>query len=479
MKKIGIVGFGVVGKSVLNFLNSFGLKKDSQDSFEFKVWDERELTGSEVSVINDMRSEFVDGKNTPLKSFLEKQDYIISSPGVDLRQYDLKNKKFINELDLFAQFFKKPSISITGSLGKTTITNLIYSFIQNAAVAGNIGKGMLDLIETQDKIDCAVLELSSFQLEYSNYFKPKVAILTNVYPNHLNRHSSLREYINAKWNIFAYQDETQHSLFPLSLVNSYSSIFIPKFKALKSQSSFVSFEVPQKLNLTLPFLDNKTVFYIENNQFCKSRISLGTLVDTQVLFKMDVLPDVTFEENWLFVLSTLHLYGICLWDHNFKVGDNEENFFCEHRLEFVKSIDGADFYNDSKATVIQATRAAVQKLEQNGRPQILILGGLNKDVDRLPLVQFLKKTKNIKKIVCFGDCKDLEKYFPIFTSLEDAMHDIMRIIKPNDQVLFSPSGSSFDLFDNYKHRGEVFKQLIFNFYENSKGEECQQSGGTP
>ena len=470
MKKIGVIGFGIVGKSVLKFLKKIGLSSNSIETFRLSVWDERDLNIQEKELIQKSDAVFFDYEKRSLGDFFEQHDFVIPSPGFDLRLYQKYHNKIISELDLFSAFFTKPTIAITGSLGKTTITSLLTTLITDSIMAGNVGTGMLDLVTEQNRISCAILELSSFQLEYSHHFAPHVSILTNIYPNHLNRHSSTEKYIEAKWNLFVNQDESQYTFLPLNVINNYPNYFIPKLKVLKSKCSFIAYDIPTKRDLSLSCFENKTIFYCAEKSFCKANISCGKLIKSQILFDMSNLPDITFEQNWVSVLSVLYVYGICLKKISFDIEKNK-TLFGGHRLEYVATINGADFYNDSKATVIQATQAAVEKLSQSGRPQIVIVGGLAKGVDRTPLINFLNETKNIKKIICFGSqCTDLSAHFHSYPSLESLLNDIMRIIEPNDQVLFSPGGASFDLFDNYMHRGDVFKQLVLRFYKSSKGD---------
>jgi UDP-N-acetylmuramoylalanine--D-glutamate ligase len=135
----------------------------------------------------------------------------------------------------------------------------------------------------------------------------------------------------------------------------------------------------------------------------------------------------------------------------------------EHRCEFVASIRGVDFYNDSKATVIQSTEAAVGRFASSGRPIILILGGLSKGVDRSPLINQLANIKNIKKIYCFGkECAVFSQISSYCTTLEGVIEDIEKIMVAGDLVLLSPSGTSYDLYKNYEERGTVFKMLVKN-----------------
>ncbi len=163
-----------------------------------------------------------------LTNFLEYNDYIIASPGIDLRPYQSYEHKFVTEIDLFCQDWQKPLITITGTVGKTSTTHLLSELLKLAglrvATGGNIGTGMLDLLNEQTSSDCAVLELSSFQLEYAQHCTPDLAIITNIYPNHLDRHGTYDEYTRAKLRSIQLQTPQQKTLIPLSLYETVADI---------------------------------------------------------------------------------------------------------------------------------------------------------------------------------------------------------------------------------------------------------------
>jgi len=329
-------------------------------------------------------------------------------------------------------------------------------------MGGNVGIGMLDLVEQQENLDLAVLELSSFQLQLNKKFAPDIAIWSNFYPNHLDWHTDLREYFDAKFKIFEYQTEEQFALFPAEFLNN--KYFLEKIKNIKSQIYFIgNFEEINNLPFTLrsePLRASRRV-HEKDNKLVLSQLNSGKIIKSQEIFDLKLLPDFSFKQNWLFILATLYFLklDLKLLESYFK--ENDKNEGQEHRLELFKTINNIDFYNDSKATVIQSTQAALQKLDQKNKPIILILGGLSKGVDRQPLVEHLSSIKNLKKVFVFGtNCKDLSS-FETYSSLEQTVSAILQIAQPGDLVLFSPSGASFDLFDNYQHRGEVFKELIY------------------
>ena len=184
-----------------------------------------------LGVKNKEQFELLDEKNIPyyrqethLNAFLEHNDYILPSPGIDTRLYANYRHKFLNELDLVQEEFNGKTIAITGSVGKTTVTSLLSQIINHdislsVYTGGNIGTGMLSLVETAKKFDTALLEVSSFQLESSQKFAPDLAIWTTFYPNHLDRHHSMQEYFDAKFQLIAHQQSYQQALIPVSIAD--------------------------------------------------------------------------------------------------------------------------------------------------------------------------------------------------------------------------------------------------------------------
>ncbi|MFA6527791.1 MAG: Mur ligase family protein, partial [Candidatus Babeliales bacterium] len=248
MSTIGIIGFGVVGRSIFSFLDTYkhtpevvkqGKLRDVIDTGQLQlvVWDKRELTADEQASITQTGGIFITGLSTTLEAFIDRCDVVIASPGINIEPYKNSATPILCELDLFSLFFTKPVIAITGSLGKTTTTKLLGALTERlryhavgqhndiggdvlecdlagkasvrSAVGGNIGIGMLDLVKQVNEYDLGVLELSSFQLDLNTTFAPDVAVWTNFYPNHLDRHITQEAYFQAKFNLMAGQREGQ------------------------------------------------------------------------------------------------------------------------------------------------------------------------------------------------------------------------------------------------------------------------------
>lgn len=446
-KKIGIWGFGIVGKTALAYF--------ARSTIITSVMDAKQPTSEEQLLIDQAKSIFVDQTNIDI--FLQEHDYILASPGIDIRPYQSFQHKFITELDIFSQAFKKPTIAITGTIGKTSITHLLSEILgtqKKIALGGNIGKGMLSLIDQQKDVDYALLELSSFQLEHCSVVAPDLAILTNFFPNHLDRHGSLDSYFKAKCKLFAYQTKHQKALVPLDIVEKITHAVQP----CSPQFHFFSDKAPTKEQQRQ--FPHAYFFYLDNNIIMQE---YGT--EKISLISLEQLPTITFDQNWLIIVAAVRLLGMPLS----MLHRLPSLTLPAHRIEKVATVNNIDFYNDSKGTIIEATLAAVKKLQ--GKPILLFMGGISKGVDRSTIFAALKNL--VSTIFCFGsEAYLLQKYaqthnIPCFAfqTLEEAFAQAIKIAKQGDQILFSPSGASYDLFAHYQERGDCFKKLVEQYKE--------------
>lgn len=406
-KTIGIWGYGIGGKAIVNFLLKYSLK--------MLVFDQKKLAEDDQHFLHDHSVTIVES----LEEFLERSDYVFPSAGVDLRPFGAIKHKILSELDLFQSFFHKPIIAITGTLGKTTVTTYLAKFLQNAgkrvAVGGNIGIGLCSLLEHQEMVDYAVLEVSSFQLELCETFAPAVAVWTNFYSNHLDRHDSVEDYFAAKAKIVSLQKESDISVIPSSLF-----LRIKERARFEHQWSIIPEQIPSDW--------------------------------------LSYIPEKGVQENWKTLCAILCALKIPL-----DVLKMPLDCIIEHRVEYVGSVCDRQFYNDSKSTVPEATLSAVNQLH---KPVILLLGGLSKGVSREMLVFKLKD--KVKSIICFGKEREqlaawcLQYKVPCDQAayIDEAVKMAYNKSSSGDIILLSPGGSSFDLFKNYQDRGNYFKKLV-------------------
>ncbi len=413
-KKIGIWGFGKTGQSVLHYIAPL--------TTSITIIEPKPLSDEQVQVLKTYKAQLVPSEH--LQQFLEYNDIIIPSPGVDLRPYGLWSEKYVSELALFGQGVTCKTIAITGSVGKTTIVTLLTQILNalgvKAIAAGNIGTPMLDVLKIQEKYDIIVLELSSFQLEQPHHFAPSIAALTNLFPNHLDRHGDLANYAQAKGQLFAHQTETDKAIVPIEFLDAC-----------------ISYTKQQK------------VLWLSDDAY-KDNI-------------IDALSDITFEKNWNLIFAILEELDITPQQvvqvaHTLQMP--------EHRFEKVATHKGISFYNDSKSTIPEATLESIARCKK--QPLRLFLGGISKGVDRSDLIKQLPQT--VQSVFCFGKeaetlhllCQKKGIVSSCHSTLEDAWNQCIAQSNEGDIVLFSPAGASYDLFTNYEERGKIFKQFVNN-----------------
>ncbi len=508
---IGILGCGIVGKSVIRFLSTLFFQKHRREcSEQYKsfvhallckkresrisrqpagnsklnlyLWDQRELTDQEYCFLreNNVFHRDIPPKSgvSDLEAFFQNHDIIIPSPGIDISAYSHFDHKIIRELDLFAAFCTTSVIAITGTVGKTSVTTLVGSLLslkKRVAIAGNIGEPMLDTLTQQDTIDYIILEVSSFQLEGTRIFAPDIAVWTNFYPNHLDRHKEEAPYFQAKSFIMNSQTKGQVTILGYDLFSTkFGDQLIKLLRAIPSKKYIVSTTLPLTYKKYTTTISDVTWGFCKDDRFFlfdyKSKHSPSQKTEAVLQHVSRYATQVTFEKNLYLVFATLH---VALGDLSCYASFDETIWSAiqknkEHRLELCATFNGTDFYNDSKATVPQATLEAVQKLAKKNRPIVLILGGLDKGVDRTPLLEFLHAMPMIKKVFCFGAALTTSGEY--YSSLEAVVDRAVSYAQPGDQVLFSPSGASFDLFKNYKERGNKFKQLVKEREKRRKSE---------
>ncbi len=452
-EKIGIWGFGTVGKAAARYF--------SHRARCVEILDARVLRNDENELVRSWgATAYVDGGDTTaIEAFLARNDRVLVSPGIDIRSFDAYRDKFIGEIDVFQRTYDKPIIAVTGSVGKTTVTTLL-AHILNACgrrwwVGGNIGTCMLDALDPSNDSDGAVLEISSYQLEVCRTWSPDCAIITNVHPNHLDRHENFQKYRAIKTKIFAQQRPGAVAVLPLELRNSIEGL---GERSPASPVYFFCANTQTKSLVESPDGDD-LIFFIADGH-----VIVRNAREDRKLAPLSAIPCTSFVANWLVVYAALFAVGVqprAVKEHG------PSAIVPAHRLEKIATLSGVEIYNDSKATTAAATRAAVEKLAVH--PLILMVGGLSKGVDRgSELVATLKG--RVKLVVCFGaehaclahachafnvPCKDT-------LSLDEAFALAIASACPGDVIALSPAGSSFDQFKDYEARGTYFKRLVHN-----------------
>lgn len=446
--RVGVWGFGITGKSVARFLSSRIAHVDIMDKnppTHAAVRDAGVSGGASIAVHDE----------SDIHAFFARNDIIIPTPSIDIRQlYQQYKHKFLSEVDLFYTHAYRPIIAITGTVGKSTVTSffthLLRAHGKSVLMGGNIGIGMLDLIEQQEQADYLVLEAADVQLKYAQQFCPDIAILTNFSANHLDWHDNIDDYFKAKSNIFAHQQKHQHAIVPIALAEHIKRIHdtAATFHYLHTESP----SIMQQQALR----DGEHIFY--TNDQC---VYACTRTQRTQLITRAQLPPSTYVDNWITIIATLHVMGI---GFEKLIPAATGILALDHRLQVVATINGVTYINDSKSTTVESTIAAVQSLRTTNIH--LLLGGLSKGVDRAPLITFL--SGRVKHLYCFGTqaeqlyqlCKNAHIPATQHATLEETFAYAAHAARCGDYVLLSPAGSSWDQFKDYKERGTLFKQLV-------------------
>jgi UDP-N-acetylmuramoylalanine--D-glutamate ligase len=349
-------------------------------------------------------------------------------------------------LELAARFLKGRIVAITGSNGKTTTTALLGEILKEAGiptlVGGNIGVPVVELIEQSTDETWSVLEVSSFQLESTDQFHPSIAVILNITPDHLDRHGSFENYALAKERIFAAQDE--HDFVVLNADNVRAAQ-----AASRSAANVYWFSVEHSVKQGAWLAQGSVVYRPAKDAATEKVMPLSGIP----------LKGAHNVEN---VLAAVVAARLADAPANAIRHAIESFQAVEHRLEFVASVNGIEFYNDSKATNVDATAKAVAAFDSGIH---LILGGKDKGSDYTQLAQLLRA--RVRAVYTIGSAaakieSQLRGVVSIQSceTLDNAVSAAAAAARPGEVVLLAPACSSFDQFENYEHRGRIFKELV-------------------
>lgn len=412
-KKVTVIGLARSGLACANLLFSLGAEVSVTDN------QDNQTTRQNASKLISKKIKFELGAHT--REFISDRDMIVLSPGVTQSSLPVvwageENIPVVNEIEVGFILCSAPIIAVTGSTGKTTVTTLIGKMIEawgrKAFVCGNIGDPFTGVVDKINPQDFVCLEVSSFQLETTKDFKPKISLILNLSKNHLDRHKDMQEYLDAKKKIFANQD-----LLDFLILNEDD----PNLKKLSTETKA------------------KVVYFggksgINPNQ--SALMAVGSILGISQELAQEVF------KNFL---------GL------------------EHRLEYVTQVNKINFINDSKSTVVESTVWAINNIPGK---IILIAGGKDKGVDYSGILPAAKN--KVKKVILIGEAKNkiknaLAGFLPVeeALNLEDAVSRAFNQACADDTVILSPMCSSFDMFTNYQERGQAFKKLVSNLKEKS------------
>lgn len=438
-KIVSVIGLGRTGVAVANFLSRRGAKVSIMDH---KSYDQ-------LSDVADQLLPDIETYYQTCEPASESQ-MIVLSPGVDINSSFLQGSRqkgieIISEIELASRVNTTSLIGVTGTNGKSTCTSLIGEILKeggkNTQVGGNLGTPFISLFD-QGQADYRVLEISSFQMEATQSFHPKVAIILNITPDHLDRHNSFEQYMSLKEKIFANQTEKDFLILNQDDPNTRNS-----GKTCMAKRIFFSIENRPEC---AAYLQDEKIF-ANLNGFKGEIYSLDSLSRGLRWQVENVLPAVATA-----LLLNIPLESIQKVLKTF-IG-------LQHRLEWVRNIDGVDFINDSKGTNVGS---ACKSLNTFDRPIILIAGGKDKNTDFSSLKNTMKK--KVKHLILIGETRP--KFRSILNgsfgyeesdSLEGAVILARAKSEKGDVVLLSPACASFDMFKDYIDRGNQFKSIVNN-----------------
>lgn len=430
------VGTAILGKKqgYEVFVSDFGKIKESY---------------KEVLIINKIAWE--EEKHT--EDLILNADVVMKSPGIPdkspiVKKLIVAGVKVISEIEFAIPYTEAMTIGITGSNGKTTTTMLTHHLLKyaglNVGLGGNIGKSFAWQV-AENKFDAYVLELSSFQLDGIINYRPDIAIITNISPDHLDRYEYKYEnYINSKFRITMNQTENDYLIYDAD--DEASTEWLKKNK---TKAKLIPFSLTKKFDEGASINNNKMEIKINQEEFT---------MDTEHI----ALEGKHNMKNAMAASSVAKLMQI----RNATIRESLSNFQgVEHRLEKVLKIQNVQYINDSKATNVNATFFA---LDSMNAPTVWIVGGVDKGNDYNELMSLVRE--KVKAIICLGI--DNRKIIDAFgnvvdimvevNNMNDAVKTAQRLTEKGDTVLLSPACASFDLFENYEDRGKQFKQAVHN-----------------
>ena len=430
-----------------------GLARTGRDTARFLAQQGAIVLVSDLRPAADLQAELNALAGLPIQyhlggedlTWLEGVDMVVPSPGVPMNNLLLQKAgqrgiEIISEIELAYRSLSLPLIAITGTNGKSTTTTLIGEILKangtKTFVGGNLGMPLIGC--GPDNWDWGVVEVSSFQLEWVKWFRPRIAVLLNISEDHLDRYTDLAAYAHAKQRIFAAQSEQD-----IAILNRDDSRVWAMRQQLRSQVVSIGFsEVPNGV-----FAERDAIVWRDGQS--EERFSLTAV-------KIKGVHNV---ENMMAAVAATKAVGVG-YDVIQKTLDTFPGL--EHRLEFVREKDGIRYFNDSKGTNVGAVEKSLASFSE---PVILIAGGVDKGGDYGPLQNYIRQ--RVRRLVLFGAAKEIIAEAlghltetVIVADLPAAVGDAAAHAQPGDVVLLSPACSSFDMFRNYAERGKVFKSLV-------------------
>lgn len=437
------------GVSIANVLYDINCNNDINIEYALSDSKREEELKLSIEALKDKNAKLYFGKQDA--NILKDITLIIISPGVPqsidiVKEAKKRNIKVIGEIEFAYNLIPDRNyISVTGTDGKTTTVNLIYSIISSykkARLLGNVGNTFSKEVENIEKDEDIVLELSSFQLETVDNFHSHISVILNIAEDHLDRYKDIEDYFNAKKNITKNQNSNDF------LILNYDNFYTNRYYNELIETKDIAFNV---LTFSTKYREANLYYNSEDECLYYNGEKIFSIAKRKLLGMHNI-------ENIL--ASVL----ACIKDNiPIEYIDKAVNNFksIEHRLEFVKEIDGVRYINDSKATSMSAVMSALKSFDKN---IILIMGGRNKGIDFKPLKSIIEE--RVKKLILTGEAsEDLSSMIDVSNKIiikdfTEAFDYAKKIALKGDTVLLSPGCASFDSFKNYEERGKYFKSLV-------------------
>ncbi len=438
-KNLSVIGLGKTGIAVANFLSRHGARVTVTDS---KSRDQ--LLEPLKQLRADVKIRF---QNPEPPSGTE---VVVLSPGVDIHSPFLENAsrariEIISEIELANRFNTIPIIAITGTNGKSTCTSLIAEIFGRSGktvhAGGNLGTPFISLLDQGDA-DYRILELSSFQMEAPSGLHPVISVILNISPDHMDRHKDFQSYVALKEKIFAHQAQGDFLILNQDDPNT-------RDMGKDCPAERIFFSTQTELGKGIFLRGNKIIARLQNS-------------DLEIIALESLSRGMRWQvENILPAIATALLVNLSPE----AIQQALKNFIgLEHRLEWVRNLNGVDFVNDSKGTNVGSVCKSLNTFD---RPIILIAGGIDKDTDFSPLKRLMKE--KVKHLVLIGETRNKFKEilngsfgYEESDSLEEAVSLANAKAEDGDVVLLSPACASFDMFKDYADRGNRFKTIVKN-----------------
>lgn len=434
-KRILILGFGKEGKSTYNFI------RNRYPDMELAIYDKKSITDKLDHVVLHSGESF--------NNILGEYDLIIKSPGIVLGSVNQEIlSKITSQTELFLRYYSEQTIGITGTKGKSTTTSLVHHVLSHAGrevlLVGNIGVPVFDVLDKITRDTIVVFELSSHQLEYTNY-SPKISVFLNIYQEHLDHYGSYEKYVIAKENIFKHQHEGDVFIYNPEFINPGDS-----FPAERITISNTSYDTDMFINADVISYKGRTLKIDEDEIQLKGR---HNLYDIGAAYVVTDIYGLTVDKFYEAVKTFKPL---------------------PHRMEYVAEIEGVKYYNDSISTICETTIQAANSIKNI---DTLILGGMDRGIDYEPLADYLITSeirnfilmpdtgKRINNLLVEKDIQSTSKNIFLASDVREAVNIAKKETRKGMTCLFSPAAASYGFFKNFEERGEVFKSLINNNYQ--------------